>query len=270
MQPPTSISRSAYEKMKLLLLTILTCTIVSACSGGGSSGGDSQSNLPNPYANGFRVVQVITTFSGEPWSTENYMYDQEKRTFVLNDVRSTETFTDIQILNSSGLIERSGKPGEDNALLENRVTRDYSYNERGELISRSDIAGILTFRYIRDEEGKLIERTGGVGRFEYSYDVNGLLETVLDTLTQELYVIEYNAAGQLSGGATSFDDGTLFNGFEVLYDENGNISQVTSYDRMREPIFSDRYIYEETDEVIVNHGLMRLLNALPELTITSF
>lgn len=273
MRPTTSkIHLFVRQKLRRLLLTMFACVIVSACSSGGGenpSGINLQSDMPNPYANGYRVVQVIKTFVGQPYSVQSYTYNEEKSTIELKRTRGDDTSSKIQTLNTSGLIIQSLTPGEDNLLSDNDRVWEYGYNAKGQLTSRKDLDGFPIIRYVRDAQGNIIEQDG-IETIEYTYDVNGLLESALDTLRSELYVFEYNAAGQLSGGVTKLDDGSVFARFEVLYDENGNVSEVTDYNRADSPIFSDRYVYEATDKVIVNHALMRLLNELPNLTITPF
>jgi len=199
----------------------------------------------------------------------DYTYNEENSAIELKRTRGDDTSSKIQTLNTSGLIIQSVTPGEDNLLSDNDRTWDYGYNAKGQLTSRIDSDGFPVIRYVRDAHGNITEQDG-IGTIEYAYDMNGLLESAFDTLRSELYVFEYNAAGQLSGGVTQLNDGSVFGRFEVLYGENGNIIEVTDYNRTDSPIFSDRYVYEATDEVIVNHALMRLLNELPDLTNTPF
>ncbi len=257
------------------LFAAFVCIALSACSGGGNESRendapfDPQNDLPNPYSNGYRVIRETTTFSGNPYSVTDYVYNRNENTITLARVRGAEVSTRIHTLNNTGLIVKSVTPAEFNVLSDNDRVWQYNYNSNGQLISRVDLSGFPTIDYDRDEFGNLIE-LDGILPIEYTYDVNGQLLSALNTIESKQWAFEFNAAGLLSAGTHTLDDGSVFSRFEVLYDENGNISQITDYNRFDRPIFSDTYEYEEIGNPMVNHTIMRLQNELPSLTNTPF
>lgn len=252
-------------------LSLLVATLAAGCTGGSSdsSGSSTEADLPNPYSNGYRVTRVTTTFIGEPWAIDSYIYDSENNTVTLQVDKDGVVSSKTQTLNGAGLIVKSVTPAADSLISSTDRTWEYVYNKNGHLISRNDLSGYPTIPYILDDDDKIINYDF-ITQLEYTYNSNAELESITDLLTSERHSISYNAAGQLSGGESLSDDGSVYTRFEILYDENGNISQVTDYNRNDSPIFSDTYEYEATEEKIVNHAIMRLLNELPDLTNTPF
>ncbi len=245
---------------------LLLLLVLGACGGSDSPRSDTNSAFinaaPNIYANGYRLAQHTSTLdyssSSEP-TTRNYAYD-----FTNNQITITRTQEDEEPRISQLLIDRAGRligGSYDYTFGSFGGTTNYTllYNSLGQVISYAD--SIYDYHEFRYEQGLLdnIEHFLSNTRwtFTFSYDANGVRLSSTDAVTSETTHFEYNDKGQIVSAMDIDQFGKAGFTYEFEYDEPGNLVLTKSYTPFNQLFSTDTYVYEESEEQIFNHGMMR-------------
>lgn len=200
------------------------------------------------------MLHAVTDYNG---SVHTFAYDANGNVVQYEDASGTVTDYKVDV---------SGRVTEESVELEDgrRATVTYTYDEFGNMLTKTDAEGNTT-SYVYDEEDRLIEEKRPDGKsYTYSYDVNGnitkitcpdgktVLESVYDAAgnalslkntLQGVQTASYSAGNQIlsmmqsNGGEikyTYYDNGLLKsqtdangNTTTLIYDEAGRISKVT-------------------------------------------
>ena len=147
----------------------------------------------DPEGNRTRVVDALTT--------RNYEYNSRNQ----NTKESHGSGPTLQVIDS-----------------------ETAYNDSGDATSKADATGdVTTLQY--DAAGRLIQATRGADIVQYTLDANGNI-TRQDNPNGTYTELTYNDADQPTSIKHRKSDATIFKQFDLLYNSEGLISQVTELD----------------------------------------